>query len=192
MYKHYGRTDPNDLDNNGNPRLIGAFHKGQSYWTYDADIDIVLIAQTARRQAFIHNYTDPPGQIFDSYAWNGTNAVEFIDVETARKTRNVQIDGKTKGLIAAGFVFDGKTFSLSESAQRNWLTLDALNLKFTWPVEITTIDDKAYSLTATNRDAFVQAAIDTVKGHLDSGRAIKLVVNVAATPAAAKAIKDNR
>ncbi len=109
-----------------------------------------------------------------------------------KQLRYNEIDGKTVSLIAAGFSFDSQAFSLSSSAQMNWSTLKDQEAEFTWPVEVSTKDNNAYSLTQANLTAFWTAGRDATKGHLDTGRALKKSVFDAADEAAVNAVVDNR
>ena len=109
-----------------------------------------------------------------------------------KQLRYNEIDGKTLALIAAGFVYDSQTFSLSLSAQTNWNTLKDSKPDFTWPVEISTIDSNSYDLATGDLQAFWTAGRDEIKGHLDSGRALKKSVFDAANEAAVDAVVDAR
>ena len=109
-----------------------------------------------------------------------------------KQSRYNQIDYKTRNLIASGFIYDGKTFSLSISAQINWNALQNQTIEFTWPVEISTIDNNKYSLIQANIKAFWVAGKDLVKGHLDSGRNLKVSIIAAIDEIAVDAIIDNR
>lgn len=111
---------------------------------------------------------------------------------SAKSLKVSEIDVKTETLISEGFQFDNETFSLSLEAQKNWLALKSLESMFTFPVEITTLDNKAYSLQQTNLDSFVGLGIQTVQGHLNSGRALKEQVCNATTLSEIDNIVDNR
>lgn len=109
-----------------------------------------------------------------------------------KQLRHNEIDGNTKALIGAGFTYDSKTFSASINAQTNWNTLKDQEAEFTWPVNISTLDNDEYSLTAANLDAFWIAARDAIKGHLDSGRTLKKTIFDAANESAVDAVVDSR
>lgn len=111
---------------------------------------------------------------------------------SAKSLKVSEIDVKTETLISEGFQFDNETFSLSLEAQKNWLALKSLESMFTFPVEITTLDNKAYSLQQANLDSFVGLGIQTVQGHLNSGRALKEQVCNATTLSEIDNIVDNR
>lgn len=109
-----------------------------------------------------------------------------------KEARRKAIDAKTVQLIGQGFTFDSNTFSLSEPAQLNWVGLKTLEAALTWPVNITTKDDKQYSLTQANLDSFMGTGLAAKQAHLDSGRALKLQVDAATDQATLDAIVDNR
>lgn len=110
----------------------------------------------------------------------------------AKSLKTSAVDTKTRTLISEGFQFDNEVFSLSLEAQKNWLALKSLESMFTFPVEITTLDSKAYSLQQTNLDSFVSLGIQAVQGHLNSGRALKEQICNATTLSEINNIVDNR
>jgi hypothetical protein len=103
-----------------------------------------------------------------------------------------EIDAKTGALIGAGFTYDSKQFSLSSAAQRNWSEIHSNQTEFTFPLAISTLDNDEYSLASANVNAFWTAGKDALKGHLDSGRALKKSVFDAVDEAAVDAVVDNR
>lgn len=117
---------------------------------------------------------------------------DATDLPALKQMRYGEIDLGTGTLIAAGFTYDSQTFSLSVAAQTNWNTLKDSESEFTWPVEVSTLDNNAYDLTAANLSAFWTAGKDAIKGHLDSGRALKKSVFDAADTAAVDAVVDSR
>ena len=102
------------------------------------------------------------------------------------------IDYKTGALIGAGFTFDSKQFSLSPTAQINWQAIKGNTSDFTFPLELTTLDNDVYSLTDANVQGFWDAGKATLKGHLDAGRALKKTVFDATTIEEVQAIVDAR
>jgi len=117
---------------------------------------------------------------------------DVVYLASNKAARYNAVDFRTTQLIEAGFTYASKSFSLSGPAQLNWLTLQAIANKFTWPVKISTLDNGEYSLEQVNLDAFAQIAKDKTQGHLDSGRALKLQINAATTQAALDAVVDTR
>lgn len=102
------------------------------------------------------------------------------------------IDEKTKAIIARGFVFDGQRFSLSDQAQSNWMGLFVFREMLAFPINVTTLDDIAYSLTLGNLVPFVGIAVGWVKNAVGSGRDLKIAVNAATTTEELAAVVDSR
>ena len=115
-----------------------------------------------------------------------------LALDDYKQFRFNEIDAKTSGLIVAGFTYDSKRFSLSIYAQTNWNVLKDETSEFSWPVEITTLDNDTYSLTEANITAFWTAGRDAVKTLLDSGRALKKSVFDAADESTIDAVSDGR
>lgn len=109
-----------------------------------------------------------------------------------KSEKYLEIDGNTVALIAAGFQFDGESFSLSAGAQLNWSEIHTNKLLLTFPLEISTLDNNTYDLELLDVEDFWSAALNGVKTHLDSGRALKKQVFDAADKAAVLAVVDNR
>lgn len=109
-----------------------------------------------------------------------------------KQERYDEIDYKTGTLIAPGFAYDSYTFSASLAAQSNWNVLKDEEPEFTWPVEVSTIDNNSYDLQQANLDGFWTAGRDAVKGNLDSGRALKKSIFDAIDEAGVDAVVDTR
>lgn len=128
----------------------------------------------------------------DNYIYKDGDMTELSLVEY-KQLKNSLIDNKTQELIHNnGFAFDSKNFSMSTDAQANWIGLKSMEALLTFPVEITTSTDEAYSLTQANLNAFCGTALATKQAHLDSGRAIKIQVNTCTTEIEIDAVEDNR
>ncbi len=117
-------------------------------------------------------------------------------LEIAKHKKNLKIDHRTSELILEGFVYDSKQFSLSMPAQTNWIGLKQAvdEAVLTPPIDVGSKDDKEeYELTAAaDVTAFYGAALGAKKGHLDSGRALKLSVEAATDIAGVDAVVDTR
>jgi len=116
-------------------------------------------------------------------------STKFVSEKAAKL---LAIDMKTNGLISQGATFDSVVFSLSANAQLTWLGLLAKESSFTWPKEISTRSNGAYSLAQADLADFTDAMAGTVASYLDSGRALKVSVNAAANLTALNAIVDAR
>jgi len=115
-----------------------------------------------------------------------------VSFQEYKQVRYDAIDTKTKSLIAAGFVYDNETFSLSHDAQSNWAALKNNSGDFTWDKNISTINNNTYSLALANLVAFWTACNNAINGHLDSGRVLKKSVFDAANEAAVDVVTDVR
>jgi hypothetical protein len=113
-----------------------------------------------------------------------------------KELRYNEIDYRTGELIAQGFVYATKTFSLSENAQTNILALDNTrdDPALSYPIEYNTIDDSdSYSVVdSTDMHSMYLTALATKKAHLDSGTVLKQQIRSAADEAAVNGVIDNR
>jgi len=106
------------------------------------------------------------------------------------------IDHRTLELIAQGFVFAGKTFSLSQAAQSRLLGINQVrdNPAVTYPINWNTIDDSdVYPVPdSATLFSFYLTAMGTYRAHVDSGTTLKDQVRAATTKAEVEAIIDPR
>lgn len=112
-----------------------------------------------------------------------------------KSEKNKQIDRKTQRLILSGFTYASKTFSLSPSAQINWIGLkqSADSGFLTYPVPVTTLGDQEHELlNAADVTAFYATGLSVIQGHLNSGRDLKVQVNAASNQTELDAVVDNR
>jgi hypothetical protein len=111
-----------------------------------------------------------------------------------------QIDRRTSELIAEGFTFAAKTFSLNITAQAALLGMmcainnPTLAPMLTWPVNWNTKDDFNYHAIpdAATFETFYITAMGTYRNWLDTGTALKDQVRAATTIAEVEAIVDPR
>lgn len=116
-----------------------------------------------------------------------------LQLEKAKRIK--EVDYKTDSLIAAGFVYDSQTFSLSVAAQATWIGLKqaADAGLITFPTEVSTKDDGSYSIAdAAELTAFYATGVGTVQALIASGRPLKASIAAAADLAALALIEDNR
>lgn len=159
------------------------------------NIDECVIASTVPTQCptnAAHTIDSTSIVIIDSNVLINNGTAKDLILADYEQLRYNEIDSKTETLIAAGFTYDSQTFSLSVHAQANWNTLKDSETDFTWPVEISTKDNNVYDLTQANLSTFWIAGRDAVKGHLDSGRALKKSVFDAVDEVAVDAVVDTR
>lgn len=120
-----------------------------------------------------------------------------LTLPRAKVRKYAAIDARTEELIADGFEHpsaSGDIFSLSDRAQRkmNEYALETASLSY--PLDVTTLDDgeNVALADAAAVDAWHLTAVETVRGHVDSGMALKDSVRAAADIAAVDAVVDNR
>lgn len=124
---------------------------------------------------------------------------EFIEVldtssmslEELKNYRYAEIDKKTSELIAQGFTFDGRTFSMSTNAQINWSNFPNLPDGL-FPLSINDINEDSYSLALADRLNFYLSALNYKNAQLQSGSALKAQVKAAVDVSGINAIIDNR
>lgn len=119
--------------------------------------------------------------------------LDLVALDAYKLFKQDQIDARTQQLIAAGFPFEGNTFSLSANAQMNWVALNSARADLTYPVSVSTKDNREVSFAnATRLHTFCMTALAVGQGHYNSGRALKLSVNGCATIEAVDTINDER
>lgn len=108
----------------------------------------------------------------------------------------VEIDTHTDVLIALGFTYASKQFSLSLPAQSKMMGTHQIkdDLALVYPINWNTIDDlDVYAITgAADLDAFYLTGLGTIRAHLDGGTTLKSAVRAATTVATVQAVTDNR
>lgn len=117
-----------------------------------------------------------------------------VDLAKLKVDKIKAIDAKTSELIAQGFSFDGKQFSLSANAQQNLATIQTLIDKDLLDPEslLSTIDDELYILRREDAPGFVQAGYARVIPTKMLGSGLKGQVVAATTQEAIESIVDSR
>ena len=127
---------------------------------------------------------------------NEKKAVDNAMIADIKHAKCMAIDMRSCELIDQGFVHNGKLFSLSAAAQRNWMALmDTHNAGLlTFPLAVSVkADDEEYVIQdAAEFLAFWGAAMGTGKAHIDAGRALKLAVAAASDIDALNTVVDER
>ena len=122
------------------------------------------------------------------------------DLAANKAMRIYQIDAKTRELIAGGFSYGGKQFSMSDAAQKNWLMMAVgVSLGMITAQNIpqaSSMDEVPYTFTDMNDlSAFLAAyaSYNTDAGApLVTGRALKAAVVAAMNKTELDAVVDNR
>jgi hypothetical protein len=110
----------------------------------------------------------------DKWIADGGTIQEFYTLDTAKTEKITAIDAKTRQLIAQGFTFNNKTFSLSEPAQINWLGMQGFKASLTFPFKVSTIAEEGYELSNLSEfEQFVGTAFSTVNQRKSSGVALR-------------------
>ena len=123
---------------------------------------------------------------------DATIATHALAVAKTRKF--IAIDKRTDELIAAGFTYSAKQFSMALSAQNKIMGSHQIRAGLSYPLNWNTIDDNdSYDIVdAADLEAFYLAAFAELRTHLDSGTALKASVRAAADVAAVDAVVDGR
>ena len=120
----------------------------------------------------------------------------FDALPEAKAAKIAAIDERTAELIANGFVYASKPFSLSLPAQSKMIGTHQIkdHPALAYPLKWNTKDDDdAYELQdAAELDAFYLTGLATIRSYLDSGTALKDLVRAAATVADVNAVEDLR
>ncbi len=117
-------------------------------------------------------------------------------LDDAKAEKCAAIDARTDELIAAGFTYNSKTFSLSQAAQARLTGINQVrdDASVTYPIVWNTKDDTGTESLADAAAvlAFYLTALGAYRGHVDSGTSLKDQVRAASTVAAVEAITDTR
>lgn len=148
-------------------------------------IEYDIIAKQSLDANSVHITLDGCGTIFftkDVVTIDGKPCYDgyFIDITELKKQLVSQIDAKSEAAIYNGFTFAGKNFSLSLSAQINWLGLSTLPQQ-AFPINLSTKNDDVYVLDFANRDNFYFTALNGKNAPLQAGNILKQQITDATT-----------
>lgn len=117
-------------------------------------------------------------------------------LEVIKRAKVNAIDERTDALIASGFSFASKQFSLSLFSQNKIIGTHQIkdDAALVYPIRWNTLDDEdAIEIAdATQLDGFYKTALGTIRARLDSGTALKDQVRAATTIADVIGVVDNR
>ena len=135
---------------------------------------------------------DDPITAGEETTLDATIATHALAVAKTRKF--VAIDARTDQLISEGFTYSAKQFSITLSAQNKIMGSHQIRAGLAYPLSWNTIDDgDSYDIVdGADLEAFYLAAFAELRGHLDSGTALKASVRAAADVAAVDAVVDGR
>jgi hypothetical protein len=116
-------------------------------------------------------------------------------LSTAKSHRKTEIDLKTQSLIGEGFTYGGEQFSLSLTAQSNWLGVlsvgAAAGLAYPYPVATMT-NDHYMAADVAEMIAMATAALTRKGWAVGVGAGLKKAIGDAADQTALDAVVDNR
>lgn len=146
---------------------------------------------------------------FQADELDGAQAVTLYDVvqahkvgaparvlEQARAEKLFAIDQRTKELIASGFSYGGKRFSLSQQKQMNIVGSYTARLlpQYTYPVRWNTIDDLDFHdvVDAAEIEVFFLTAMGNLRVYVGGDTTLKDAARAATTLAELDAVVDSR
>jgi hypothetical protein len=123
--------------------------------------------------------------------------IEAHRLAVAKKRKIAAIDARTVVIIGEGFPYEGKQFSLSQSAQANLIGVYSIrnDVAMTFPVDWNTVndDDDVYSVVdIADFEAFYLAAFAALRVPLDAGTVLKTAVRDESDVAGVDAVVDAR
>lgn len=128
------------------------------------------------------------------YATMDAHAVD--ELKETQVAKEAAINLKTDAMIAAGFMYNSKNFSLSIESQSKMTAAYQIRNEpaMVWPIRWNTRDDQdAHELVdAAELAVFYMTAVGTIRAILDSGTALKDAVRAATTVAEVDAVVDPR
>jgi len=120
---------------------------------------------------------------------------EAAYLPTNKQARKQEVDVRTKQLIAEGFTYSATQFSLSLSAQSNWLGVLTAGAAagLTYPYPVATLDNAYYAAADAAEMVTLATAALTRKGWaVGTGALLKKSIEDAADQDAVDAIVDSR
>ena len=112
----------------------------------------------------------------------------------AKAAKVAAVDAKTSECIFAGYVHNGRTFSLSHTAQKNMSELHENRGALSYPLQMSVADNsEVYPIAdAAELETMYQAALTSVLTQYGTGNALKADVVAAVDVAAVDAVEDPR
>lgn len=109
------------------------------------------------------------------YYFNDDNIVDEVSIEDRKKALIDDIDLFVEAEIFKGFVYNGKTFSMSINAQINWSNI-LLIPSSNFPLSLMTVDEELVQLPVEEKIAFYQASLTHKYSKLQLGHGLKNTV----------------
>lgn len=116
------------------------------------------------------------------------------NLATEKRKRVYAVDMKTRRLIAQGFEWKGRRFSLSHEAQNNLMMMTTMRDRAYFPLAFSTLDDSEVVNIHSTQELwqFVETATDRISSLLQQGRLLKRRILDAQTPLELNTILDDR
>lgn len=109
------------------------------------------------------------------YYFNDDVIIDVFNIEDHKKALIDKIDLFIEAEIFKGFVYNGKTFSMSINAQINWNNILLIPSNI-FPLSLMTIDEELVQLPLEEKNAFYQASLNYKYSKLQLGHSLKTAV----------------
>lgn len=109
------------------------------------------------------------------YYFNDDVIIDVFNIEDRKKALIDEIDLFVEAEIFKGFVYNGKTFSMSLKAQINWSNI-LLIPSSNFPLALMTVDEELVQLPIEEKIAFYQASLSHKYSKLQLGHNLKTIV----------------
>ena len=167
------------------PHVASSF-PGKAFWVRASGANVSI--------AFSDDLT--PGEVTTLDGVVSSCIAAFSPLPVVKQAKIACIDARTDELIAEGFVYQGKQFSLSLPSQAKMMGTHQVrnDSQLVYPIKWNNIDDTDYYniQNPADLDGFYFTGLGTVRAHLDSGSDLKDLVNQATTVAEVEAVVDPR
>jgi len=142
------------------------------------------------------SFADPLDVSLETALYGVMDAHTIDVLAKAKRAKDKQIDMRTDQLIAGGFMYAGKAFSLTLEAQMKMVGIYSVkdHPALTYPIRWNSLDDTTYHdmADAADLEGFYLTGLSTMRGYVDSGTALKDLVRDADSVEAVEDIEDNR
>jgi hypothetical protein len=128
--------------------------------------------------SFDHLLSDQEYALFHNHQLEGHYERDYITEDPIPELKQKlysKIDEHTQSEILKGFVYNGKTFSMSINAQINWSNI-LLIPSGNFPLSLMTVDEELIQLPVEEKIAFYQASLSHKYSKLQLGHSLKTTV----------------
>jgi hypothetical protein len=181
------------------PNFVTVVHKTTRevrYGVPDNQYDTNTWVHNPNQDLINSGYWKVVGDVITNMSQAEKDQLDADNLAAAKTAKCVIIDKRTDQLIALGFTYAGKIFSLSANGQARLMGTNQIRnaSNLVYPIKWNTLDDTDVLLLNNAIDVlnFYLTAASTYRAHVDSGTALKDQVRAATTVVAVQAITDNR